>query len=131
MKQEHRVPLSPRCIDILDAAKKISKSGPYIFPGRTPSKPLSDMVFNMALRRMERRDCTPHGFRSSFRDWAAEKTNFPNEVCEAALAHKVENKTEEAYRRTDFFEKRRRLMEAWSNFATASGAKVITMKMKA
>ena len=131
MKQEHRVPLSPRCIDILDAAKKISNSGPYIFPGRTPSKPLSDMAFTMALRRMERRDCTPHGFRSSFRDWAAEKTNFPKEVCEAALAHKLENKTEEAYRRTDFFEKRRRLMEAWSSFATATGAKVITMKMKA
>jgi integrase len=110
MKQEHRVPLSARCIQMLGEAKKISNGGPYIFPGRTPSKPLSDMAFNMALRRMQRSVCTPHGFRSSFRDWAAEKTNFPNEVCEAALAHKLENKTEGAYRRTDFFEKRRTLM---------------------
>jgi integrase len=131
MKQEHRVPLSARCIQILQEAKTISNGSPYIFSGRTPSKPLSDMVFNMALRRMQRSDCTPHGFRSSFRDWSAEKTNFPNEVCEAALAHKLENKTEEAYRRTDFFEKRRRLMEAWSSFATASGVKVVTMEAKA
>src|SRR5207302_5135809 len=112
-------------------AKEIPNGGSYIFPGRTLSKPLSDMAFNMALRRMERSDCTPHGFRSSFRDWAAEKTNFPREVAEAALAHILENKTEEAYRRTDFFEKRRKLMEEWTAFCTGSERKVLKMRMNA
>jgi integrase len=68
----------------------------------------------MVLRRMKLDDVTVHGFRSAFRDWAAECTNFPNEVCEAALAHVIENKAEAAYRRGDLFEKRRKLMEAWS-----------------
>lgn len=72
-----------------------------MFPGRDPKKPLSNMAFLMALRRMGRADITAHGFRSSFRDWAAERTNFPREVCERALAHVLENKVEAAYRRSD------------------------------
>jgi integrase len=116
---EHQVPLSPRCLELLKAAKEISTGGDYIFSGRSPSRPLSTMAFEMALRRMERDDCTPHGFRSSFRDWAEEKTNTQHSVVEAALAHKIENKVERAYLRTDLFDKRGRLMDAWAAFATA------------
>jgi integrase len=77
------------------------------------------MVFLMALRRMGRSDLTAHGFRSSFRDWAAEQTNVPSAVCEAALAHVVRNKVEAAYNRTDLFERRRDLMASWSSFASS------------
>ena len=87
-----------------------------MFPGRGGTKPLSNMVFLMMLRRMKM-DITAHGFRSSFRDWAAEQTSFPREVCEMALAHAVENRVEAAYRRGDLFEKRRGLMDAWATFA--------------
>ena len=73
-----------------------------MFPGRIAKKPLSNMVFLMALRRMGRDDLTAHGFRSSFRDWAAERTNVPRAVCEAALAHTLRDKTEAAYNRTDY-----------------------------
>ena len=76
------------------------------------------MAFLMVLRRMQRDDVTTHGFRSSFRDWAAEQTNFPRAVCEAALAHVLRDKTEAAYHRTDLFERRRELMTAWAAFAT-------------
>jgi integrase len=86
-----------------------------VFPGRTPAKPLSNMVFLMAMRRMGL-SAVPHGFRSTFRDWASEQTSFPNEVCEMALAHAIRDKTEAAYRRGDLLAKRRDLMEAWSTF---------------
>jgi integrase len=82
----------------------------------------------MALRRMHRNDITTHGFRSSFRDWAAERTNVPRAVCEAALAHTLRDKTEAAYHRTDLFERRRELMESWSAFATAKTADVVVMR---
>ncbi len=75
------------------------------------------MALEMVLRRMKIESATVHGFRSAFRDWAAECTNFPNEVCEAALAHVIENKAEAAYRRGDLFEKRRKLMDAWAHIA--------------
>ena len=81
-------------------------------------KPLSNMAFLMLLRRMGRGDLTAHGFRSSFRDWAAERTNFPSEVAEMALAHVIGSKVEAAYRRGDLFEKRRRLMQQWATFCT-------------
>jgi integrase len=116
---EHRVPLSPRCVEILKRAKVLSDGGPYVFPGHNKTKPLSNMVFLMALRRMKQVDLTTHGFRSSFRDWAADHTNFPRAVCEAALAHSLRDKTEAAYNRTDLFERRRELMSAWAVFATA------------
>jgi integrase len=84
------------------------------------------------LKRMNRRDITVHGFRSSFRDWAAEQTNFPREVAEAALAHAIENRVEAAYRRSDLFEKRRLLMEQWTRYCqTIQGeSKVLEMKPK-
>jgi integrase len=79
------------------------------------------MAMLKLLERMGRADLTVHGFRSTFRDWAAERTNFPNEVVEMALAHVVENKAEAAYRRGDLFDKRRRLMEAWAEFCAGVG----------
>ena len=85
------------------------------------------MVFLMALRRMGRRDMTAHGFRSTFRDWAAERTNVPRAVCEAALAHTLRDKTEAAYHRTDLFERRRDLMTTWSQYATAKRGDVVTI----
>jgi integrase len=117
-KEEHRVPLSPRCIEILKAAEEIRDGSDYVFPGR-PGRPLSNMVFEMTLRdRMDRDDITPHGFRSSFRDWAEERGTFKNAVVEAALAHTVRNKVEAAYLRTKLFDQRRPLMEAWAAYAT-------------
>lgn len=125
MKREHRVPLSARCIEILQAAKEIGCGAEYIFPGRSSNRPLSNMAFLKALKRMGRADITAHGFRSSFRDWAEEKTNTQRSVVEAALAHVVENKVEAAYLRTDLFEKRRRLMHSWMTFILAKPAEKV------
>jgi integrase len=129
-KREHRVPLSPRCLEILAEAKRLSNGNDYVFPGSGVSKPLSNMVFLMLLRRMKY-TVTAHGFRSSFRDWAAERTNVPREVCEAALAHAVGDATEAAYRRTDLFERRRELMETWSTFSMGKGGKVVSLRRSA
>ena len=97
--------------------------------GQKPGKPLSVMSLEMVLRRMKIQGATVHGFRSAFRDWAAECTNCPNEVCEAALAHVIENKAEAAYRRGDLFDKRRMLMEAWADYcATPKTGKVVPMR---
>jgi integrase len=127
MKKEHRVPLSSRCIEILQVARGLG--GDCIFPGRATNRPLSNMSFLMALRRMNRADITAHGFRSSFRNWAEEKTTTQRSVVEAALAHQVENPVEAAYLRTDLFAKRRRLMDSWAAFATARPAqKVVRMR---
>jgi integrase len=116
--REHRIPLSSRCLELLDRSATISNGGEFVFPGRSPKAPLSNMVFLMLLRRMKRDDITAHGFRSTFRDWAAERTQFSRAVCEAALAHVVKDKTEAAYFRSDLFEQRRALMESWTKFAT-------------
>ncbi len=116
-KQEHRVPLSPRCLAILEVARTLSQENTYIFPGRVVKKPLSNMALTMLLRRMKL-SVTVHGFRSTFRDWASEQTNFPNAVCEAALAHTIKDKVEAAYHRTDLFEKRRELMAVWTEYCT-------------
>lgn len=113
-KLEHRVPLVARCIAILKEAQKLDGESHFVFPGRSTEKPLSNMVFLMLLRRMKV-SVTAHGFRSSFRDWASEQTNFPNAVCEAALAHTIKDKVEAAYHRTDLFERRRELMTQWAN----------------
>ena len=120
-KRIHRIPLSPRCVEILDRAKQIGAQSAFVFPGRSGDKPLSNMVFLMILRRINL-EVTAHGFRSSFRDWAAEQTNFPREVCEMALAHAVENRVEAAYRRSDLFEKRRELMADWARFVISGPA---------
>jgi integrase len=127
-RREHRVPLSPRCLEILAAAKEIADGSGFVFPGLKAKKPLSNMAFIMALRHMKQTNCTPHGFRSSFRDWAEEKTNFPRSVTEAALAHVVEDKVEAAYRRSDLFDRRRKLMEAWAGFVMAQTAKVVSIR---
>lgn len=112
--REHRVPLSSPAIAVLRRVG-VDKDG-HLFSGKDADTPLSDMALLMVLARMNRGDITAHGFRSTFRDWAAERTNYQNEVVEMALAHAVESKTEAAYRRTDLFEKRRRLMDAWAAF---------------
>ena len=114
-RREHRVPLAPRAVEIIERAKSLSTGSDFVFPGRSAGKPLSNMVFLKALERMKV-DATAHGFRSAFRDWAAEQTNFSREVCEAALAHTIKNKSEAAYRRGDLLEKRRELMVAWSRY---------------
>jgi integrase len=126
--REHRVPLSPRCLKLLERAEALADGGPFVFPGRYPQKPLSSMAFLMLLRRLGRDDVVVHGFRSSFRDWAAEKTNAPRAVCEAALAHAVKDQTEAAYFRSDLFEQRRSLMDTWAKFATTAPGKVLTMR---
>lgn len=125
----HVVPLSPRALAVLqEAATLRAGDAPdtLVFPGGKTGKPMSDMALTMLLRRMDV-DATAHGFRSSFRDWAAEATNLPREVAEAALAHTLENKVEAAYRRSDFLEKRRKLMDAWAGFCGSTGGKVVPM----
>jgi integrase len=114
--REHRVPLSPPALAIVEAMGRIRVSD-YVFPGYRPGRPLGDMALHMVLKRMEI-PYTVHGFRSSFRDWCGETTNFPREVAEAALAHVVGDQTERAYRRGDALEKRRRLMDAWADIAS-------------
>jgi integrase len=125
--REHRIPLTPRCVEILRRAKELCGPSEFVFPGRSGNKPLSNMVFLMVLRRMKF-DITAHGFRSAFRDWAAERTNFPREVCEMALAHVIKNKVEAAYRRGDLLEKRRDLMATWAAFATNDSGTVVSLR---
>ena len=115
--KEHRVPLSTPAIAVLAAMMKIRQND-CVFPGNQHPT-LSNTSMLMLLRRMGRNDLTVHGFRSSFRDWAAERTNYPNEVVEMALAHSISNKVEKAYRRGDLFDKRRRLMDDWADFCDA------------
>lgn len=118
--REHRVPLSQRAVEIVTAMKKLAgdNSSPKapVFMGARTGKPLSNMAFLMLLRRMKRDDLTAHGFRSTFRDWTAERTGFPGDMAEMALAHAVGNKVEAAYRRGDLFDKRRRMMDDWAKF---------------
>ena len=115
-RREHRVPLTPAALILLQ--KAMGKHKVYVFPGPSDSGPLSNMALLMVLRRLKRHDVTAHGMRSAFRDWASETTYFTTDVCEMALAHVVENATEAAYRRGDLFEKRRKLMEAWAGFCS-------------
>ncbi|AHY50544.1 MULTISPECIES: tyrosine-type recombinase/integrase [Bradyrhizobium] len=112
--REHRVPLVPRALEILEQMKKLRTSN-IIFPGFRDDRPLSDMSLSAVLRRLKV-DATVHGFRSSFRDWAGDATDFPRELAEAALAHLVGDETERAYRRGDALKRRRELMEAWAEY---------------
>jgi integrase len=119
--KEHRVPLSARALAILEEMQTHhTRDDDFVFPGGKAGKPLSNMALLMLLRRVGRDDLTAHGFRSTFRDWAAERTNFPSEVAEMALAHAISSKVEAAYRRGDMFEKRRRLMQQWATFCTTA-----------
>jgi integrase len=118
-RKEHRVPLSERAASVLS---DLPRDGDYIFPGPNPAKPISNMAMAELLKRMGRTGITVHGFRSSFRDWAAERTTFPNHVVEMALAHTVKNRVEAAYRRGDLFDKRKHLMSQWAAFCETKHA---------
>jgi integrase len=123
--REHRVPLSDRAVAILTAMLAL-QSSEFVFPGTKAGRPLSVMALEMVLRRAKI-DATVHGFRSSFRDWTGERTAFPRELAEAALAHLVGDEVERAYRRGDALEKRRALMAAWAEFCASTGlAEVVT-----
>jgi integrase len=126
--REHRVPLSRRALKIAKVMHEAG-NGEFVFPGQKAGRPLAVVALETVLRRMKVENATVHGFRSAFRDWAAECTNFPNEVCEAALAHVIENKAEAAYRRGDLFDKRRKLMDAWAAYcATPKAGKVVAFR---
>jgi|TARA_B100000315_G_C14529087_1_gene565251 integrase len=122
---EHRVPLTKQARQIVNGLEQVND---YIFPGQKSNRGLSNAAMTTVLKRMGRSDLTVHGFRSTFKDWAAEETTFPNEVSELALAHKIDSKVEAAYRRGDLFEKRRKLMEAWSRYCHSKKAKVISSR---
>jgi integrase len=131
----HRVPLSDAALAVVQAQRTAVGEGEpdpdaYVFPGARQGRPLSNMALLMTLRRMKRGDLTAHGFRSTFRDWAAETTTFPREVCEAALAHVLADKTEAAYRRGDLFTKRRDLMAAWARWCAGQAAVVVSLQQK-
>jgi integrase len=116
--KEHRVPLSPRALTILESIQPLGSE--WLFPSARGDK-LSGMAMTMLMRRMKV-DATVHGFRSGFRDWAAECTGYAHEVAEMALAHTIENKVERAYRRGDLFDKRRRLMDDWASYCASDRA---------
>jgi integrase len=127
--KEHRVPLVDRALELLDELDGVRGTSEQLFPSQGGGE-LSNMAMLNVLKRMKRDDITVHGFRSTFRDWAAEKTNFPKEVVEMALAHTIENEVEAAYRRGDLFEKRRELMEAWAAFLEKEPATVTALDAK-
>jgi integrase len=130
---EHRVPLSEQAMTILRRIEK-EKINDVVFSGQKPGRALSNMALLMMLRRMEREDITAHGFRSTFRDWAAERTGLAREVVEAALAHKIASKVEAAYMRSDLFDKRRTLMEQWGAFCdqlVATPTSVVALRSNA
>ena len=116
--QAHRIPLSSRAIEILKEARELYGGSGLVFPSPT-GRVLSDNTLSKLLRDLGI-DAVPHGFRSSFRDWAAECSNAPREVCELALAHVNSDRVEAAYRRTDLFEKRRELMQDWASYIESS-----------
>lgn len=128
--RDHRVPLSARALQIA----RDSGGGRFLFPGQFADRPLSNMAMAKVLERMGIAYATVHGFRSTFKDWARDRTNFPNELSEAALAHAIGDKTEAAYARGTMFEKRRRLMLAWTEFANDSaqvGGQVMPLRREA
>jgi integrase len=117
--REHRAPLSRSALAVLKTMAAM-RCGEWVFPGGRTGRPLSNMAMVMLLRRMGHKNLTVHGFRSSFRDWCSEATNYPREIAEKALAHTVGDETERAYQRGDLLEKRRELMGAWANFCARS-----------
>ncbi len=125
--RSHRVPLSAPAVGILRGQFAERGQNPHVFAGARPHQPLSVMALAMAMRRLGAGEFTPHGFRSAFRDWAGDKTNFPREIAEAALAHAVGDETEQAYRRGDALDKRRELMDAWASFCFPTPAKVVSI----
>ena len=126
----HRIPLTGRTLEILRGLPRLDHN-PHVFPGNARGKPLSGMSMTMLLRRLKRGDITVHGFRSTFRDWASEQTAFPSETCEHALAHRISDKAEAAYRRGDQFEKRRKLMDAWARWCEPKNGTNVFSLLKA
>jgi integrase len=126
--KEHRVPLPPRAIEIIkDMSDK--RQNEFVFPGHRGAG-LSNMALLQQLKRMGRNDLTAHGFRSTFRDWAAEQTAYPSDVVEMALAHTISNQTEAAYRRGDLFEKRARLMNEWASYCAQPARSGTVVKLR-
>jgi len=115
--KDHEIPLSDRAVSVLRGLHE-KRLSDFIFPGAKPGKPLSNMAMTAVMRRMECGAFTVHGFRSSFRDWAGDATSFPRDIAEMALAHKVGDAVEQAYRRSSALAKRRKLMEAWASYCT-------------
>jgi integrase len=124
--RSHEVPLSERAVAIINIVRLIGGGGEYVFAGR-PGRHLSSRAMEKVMRRMKV-DATVHGFRSAFRDWAAEGTDFPNEVVEMALAHTIPNAVERAYRRGNLLEKRRALMDAWARYCEPRSAEVLRIE---
>ncbi|MGO9399494.1 MAG: tyrosine-type recombinase/integrase [Xanthobacteraceae bacterium] len=121
--KEHKVALAPQAVELLRDLPSEGGDDGFVFIGARPGTGLSDSSMTGVLKRMGRGDITVHGFRSSFKDWCSERTNYPNEVSEMALAHKVSDKTEEAYRRGDLLEKRKRLATDWARYCFSPAAK--------
>lgn len=123
----HRVPLSFRCLDILEEAKQMSRGSDFIFEGTKKNKPLSENTFNKLMKELGLA-VHAHGFRTSFRTWTQEKTNYPREIAEAALAHSLKNKAEAAYARSDLLEKRSEMMEAWAQYLSANNNNIFSLR---
>ena len=123
--EDHRVPLTDEMLAIIEPLKAMESD--YVFEGQKRHKPLSNMSMLMLLRRMKVEGVTVHGFRSTFRDWASEVANAPREVAEMSLAHQVGSDVERAYARSDLLEKRRVLMERWSNFIAGLPGDIINL----
>ena len=126
---EHRIPLSGQAMKILSQVAEHEMSD-YVFPNRNNGKPMSNAGMSSVLKRLDRTDITVHGFRSTFRDYVAEKTNTPERTAEAALAHKLKDASEAAYQRGDLIEKREILMQTWGNYCYPTGEKVIQIPTK-
>ncbi|MES2666912.1 MAG: integrase arm-type DNA-binding domain-containing protein [Pseudomonadota bacterium] len=125
-KREHRIPLSARAVAILREAKALGDGTGLVFPGTKEGKALSDMTLSKLVKELDFA-ADIHGFRTSFRTWAQERTNFPREVAEAALAHTMKDKAEAAYARSDVFDKRRKMMDAWAGYLAGEAGKVVKL----
>jgi integrase len=129
--KDHRVPLSEDALSILERMHKLRHDN-FVFPSARVGRALSNMAFLALLKRMSLTHITPHGFRSTFRDWTAEQTNSPREVAEMALGHTVSNQVEAAYRRGDLFDKRQKLMQEWAEYCASSKAvdKIVPLRKR-
>ena len=126
--KEHRVPLSRQAIDILKQASDLSDGSDWVFPSVRGNKPLSDATLRKLIRE-NGFQVDIHGFRTSFRTWAQEKTNFAREVVESALAHTIKDKAEAAYARSDLFDKRMTLMQTWAEYLCQEGSSVVRLRL--
>src|SRR5262249_42325282 len=129
--KDFEIPLSKRALEILRGLPR-ERGSPHVFPGGKAGQPLSNMAMLELLRGLGGNGYTVHGFRSTFRDWAGDRTNFAREVIEHAMSHQIKDKAEASYRRTTALEKRRRLMQAWADYCCASPTgKVLPLRGRA